>query len=156
MKKIVIGIVCIILVVLLCITFSKNGNIQNEVNNTVNKVENVVNETKNEVTNVANDVLEDDKKENTVSNSNEVVTLEPSVSNNNIYEQNSDVGTTDKKQEAIDLVKAEWGEDSTVSYRCDSVTSNGEYIIAVVSKETTAVKNYFRVNLAQKTVEVDY
>ena len=39
---------------------------------------------------------------------------------------------------------------------CDQVTSNGEYIIAVVSLETASVRNYFRVNLNNKTVEVKY
>ena len=53
-----------------------------------------------------------------------------------VYEENSSVGTTDKKQEAIALVKQKWGEDDTVTFRCDSVSNNGEYIIAVVSKET--------------------
>ena len=64
--------------------------------------------------------------------------------------------TTNKKQEAIDKVKEVWGEDNTVTYRCDSVTNDGEYIIAVVSTETMTVKNYFRVNLEKNTVEVDY
>ena len=73
-----------------------------------------------------------------------------------VYEENSDVGTTDKKQQAIALVKDKWGEDSTVTFRCDSITNDGEYIIAVVSSQTASVKNYFKVNLDTKTVEVDY
>ena len=48
------------------------------------------------------------------------------------------------------------GEDNTVAFRCDSVTGNGEYIIAVISKKTASVKNYFRVNLAHQTVILEY
>ena len=72
------------------------------------------------------------------------------------YNENSQVGTTNKKQEAINLVKEKWGEDSTVSFSCDSVTSNGEYIIAVTSLETATVRNYFRVNLEKKTVTIEF
>ena len=54
------------------------------------------------------------------------------------------------------MVKQEWGEDDTVSFSCDSVTTQGEYIIAVTSLETATVRNYFRVNLENKTVTVEF
>ena len=151
--KIIIAVVLVIgVVIFLCMTLGKN---KPEVNNETN-IENLV----------TNNVVENTSVENEVANNvveNEIIDEEPIIENvtevkpqGTVYESNSDAGTTDKKHQAIGLVKDMWGEDSTVSFRCDSVSPNGEYIIAVVSKETASVKNYFRVNLATKNVEVDY
>ena len=56
----------------------------------------------------------------------------------------------------LKLVKEKWGEDDTVSFTCDSITSDGEYVVAVNSIQKASVLNYFRVNLEKKTVVVDY
>lgn len=151
--KIVIAVVLVVLVIVICcFTFGKNTDKENDLDseNTVtnevveNEDENVVNEIESNT--VENEVVEEEIIEN-------VTEVKPQGT---VYESNSNAGTTDKKQDAIALVKEKWGEDSTVTFRCDSVSSNGEYIIAVVSKETATVKNYFKVNLDTKTVEVDY
>lgn len=154
--KIVIAVVFVVLVIIIfCLTFGKNKDKQdnnvgtenvvtNEVVENESENENVVNETESNT--VENEVVEEEIIEN-------VTEVKPQGT---VYESNSNAGTTDKKQDAIALVKEKWGEDSTVTFRCDSVSSNGEYIIAVVSKESATVKNYFKVNLDTKTVEVDY
>lgn len=151
--KIIIAVVLIILViVILCCTIvgkdKENTNITNETS-----VNNIIED---------NTVIENEVDTNTISNEVEV-DEEPVIENvtelepqGTVYETNSDIGTTDKKQQAIDLVKQKWGEDDTVTFRCDSVNSKGEYVIAVVSKETASVKNYFKVNLNTKLVEIDY
>lgn len=152
-KKVIIVFLIVIVVVVLCCTLGnrkENTNTTNEnlVNNELeeNDVDkNLVNTIKNEVEE------ETETEEKTVIEN--VTKLEPQGT---VYETNSDIGTTDKKQQAIDLVKEKWGEDGTVSFRCDSVNSKGEYVIAVVSKETATVKNYFKVNLNTKSVEIDY
>lgn len=148
--KIVIAVVLVVLVVIICcFTFGKNKE-ENDIENIAtievveNEDENVVNEIESNL--VENEVVEEEIVEN-------VTEVKPQGT---VYESNSNAGTTDKKQDAIALVKEKWGEDSTVTFRCDSVSNNGEYIIAVISKETATVKNYFKVNLATKTVEVDY
>lgn len=154
--KIIIAIIFVVLVIVICcFTFGKNK--KEETANDVAQESIVENENVENVSNVVNEI-----ESNTVEN--EVVEDEEPVVENvtevkeqgTVYESNSDTGTTDRKQDAIALVKEKWGEDSTVTFRCDSVTNNGEYIIAVVSKETASVKNYFKVNLSTKTVEVDY
>ncbi len=150
--KIVIAVVLVILVVIICcFTFGKNKEkVNNETsenvisNEEVENVANIVNEI--DSNSVENEVVEEEIIENVTE-----VKLQGTV-----YESNSNAGTTDKKQDAIALVKEKWGEDPTVTFRCDSVSSNGEYIIAVVSKESATVKNYFKVNLETKIVEVDY
>ena len=130
--------------------------------------ENIIQEeTKIEENIVENEVIEENIIENTVEKTieeniipSETVTTLPEPTtvyqSQEVYESNSDIGTTDKKEQAIELVKQTWGEDSTVTFTCDSVTTEGEYIIAVTSLETATVKNYFRVNLKNKTVNVEY
>lgn len=155
--KIIIAVILVILVVVICcITFGKSNNKKQEIDNEnivsnelVEDLENTANET--EETSLENEVVENEVEEEPVIKN--VTEVKPQGT---VYESNTDTGTTDRKQEAIALVKEKWGEDSTVTFRCDSVSSNGEYIIAVVSKETASVKNYFKVNLTTKTVEVDY
>ena len=157
--KIIISMILIILCIAICyFIFGKNKEkdekylnneiVSNtlkaeEIENTAN-VENVLNEVNSSV--ITNEVEE----EIVVENITEV------KEQGTVYESSTDTGTTDRKQEAIALVKEKWGEDSTVTFRCDSVSNNGEYIIAVVSKDTASVKNYFKVDLVTKTVEVDY
>ena len=162
--KIICVIICIIIVVFLCRTtlFPNNSNdsihsenIDNEVENNVSQ--NVENTSLNENTNTeieSNEQIED-AETNVVEND---LVLNTLVNSNtqSVYESQKDVGTTDKKQEAINMVKNEWGEDDDATFRCDSVTSNGEYIIAVISKNTASVQAYYRVDLETKTVEVDY
>jgi len=153
-EKVVVVIVLVIIAVIIISATLKNDNSKNdEVNETI------TNNSTNIVENVVNESIENKIIENTISN--EVV--EPIIENiikveqqGTVYESGANHGTTDKKQEAINLVKEKWGEDNTVTFRCDSVTSDGEYIIAVVSTKTASVKNYFRVNLAHQTVIVEY
>lgn len=151
--KIFIAIIAIILVVIICIiAFNKKDN-TDEVNS--NTVENVVNTVlENEV---VNDIIDENTAvKNVAQNITETQILETADFSNSVYEDDSDVGTIDKKQEAIDLVKKQWGEDNTVTFSCDSITSDGIYIIAVTSKERAVVLNYFKVNLTDKTVTLDY
>jgi len=107
--------------------------------------------------NIENESTEKNEVENNdLSNNTEINLLENKTDEPTVYEQNQEIEATDKIEQAINLVKKQWGEDSTVTFRCDHVTSNGEYVIAVISKNSASVKNYFKVNLEEKTVEVDY
>lgn len=155
--------VIVILVAIFAIFYSKKNNNENVTD------DNTIFENEIEVENVTeeNIVEENTIEESNIINQENIVTPKPEEiqtyntataieETSAIYEADSDVGTTDKKEEAINLVKEKWGEDDTVNFMCDQVTSNGEYIIAVVSLETASVRNYFRVNLNNKTVEVKY
>ncbi len=166
--KIIIGIICIIILFgVACFATFKLTNKSNPEENTIN--ENTINQTNTNVTNSLDENTVD--LENTVRNETaDNTTTEPTKTPtpvpttvtttvtppNQIYENNSDITTTDKQEQAINLVKAQWGEDSTVTFNCDHVTEKGEYVIAVVSTETASVKSYFIVNLESKTVTVDY
>lgn len=151
--KICIAIIAVILVIVICaVVFNKSEN-TNDVNS--NTVENVTNtEVENEIENttIENATVENTVTEQVVENEQ----LETKDFSNSVYESSSDAGTTNKKEEAINLVKKQWGEDNTVTFTCDSITSDGIYIIAVTSKERAVVLNYFRVDLANQTVTVDY
>ena len=152
--KIVIAVVLIVIVVVvLCCTLGgkkEDTNITNETS--VNSIaeENIVEENEVDTITIENEVENEVDEEPIIEN---VTELEPQGS---VYETNSDIGTTDKKQQAINLVKEKWGQDESVTFRCDSVTTKGEYIIAVVSKNGSGVKNYFKVNLEKKEVEIHY
>lgn len=146
-SKIVIAVLLVIAVILICVFAVPKKDGEEVINNT-QETENVVNEVENKVE--ENTVVENKVEEPVIENKTEV------PEQGKVYEENSDVGTTDKKQQAIALVKDKWGEDSTVTFRCDSITNDGEYIIAVVSSQTASVKNYFKVNLEAGTVEIDY
>ena len=164
LKFIILPLICILVV---GITFFLLFDLRNKVeekNYNVDDIEVVENDyiatTENEVEE-ENEVIENTSKENTndIQNNtieNKVNNQENSQTATSIYEDNTDAGSTNKKEEAINLVKQKWGEDDTVLFRCDSVLNNGEYVVAVISKSTASVKNYFRVNLEKKTVEVDY
>lgn len=161
MKKYSFWIVILVLIaigILACV-LTKNigttetiGNQENEVNNSIETNSNTQNNVNENTTN-SQDIEETDN--NTNATETQVDSSVP-VTNNQVYESDSDFATTDKKQEAINLVKDVWGEDSTVTFRCDSVTADGKYIIAVVSLESASVKNYFKVDLSTKQVDVDY
>ena len=166
MNKKIIGIIVCILLILIVVYYvktSKNGS-QNIVDqNTYNnlKEENIIEEnTIIENTEANDNTINNTIKENTqnVTEVQNAVVQDNIVSSpeKNIYESEKDVSSTNKKQEAINLVKEYWGADDTVTFSCDSVTSKGEYIIAVTSKSTASVSGYFRVNLETKSVEVDY
>ena len=146
-SKIVIAVLLVIAVILICV-FTVPKKDDEEVVNNKQETENIENEVENKVE--ENIVVENKVEEPVIENKTEV------PEQGKVYEENSDVGTTDKKQQAIALVKDKWGEDSTVTFRCDSITNDGEYIIAVVSSQTASVKNYFKVNLEAGTVEIDY
>ena len=56
----------------------------------------------------------------------------------------------------INIVKNKWGEDDSVTFVCDHVTDDGEYIIAVVSNSSAEVLNYFRVNIKDNFATLEY
>ena len=158
-NKIIIGVIVIIVILAVCVfAFEKTTNKKEE--NWVNE-ENIVqeDETLQEENTIQNEVVDNVVDDPVEEPSEETTTLPDPTSvyqSQGVYEGDGDVGTTNKKEEAIALVKQTWGEDSTVTFSCDSVTTDGEYIIAVTSLETATVRNYFRVNLSTKNVTVEY
>ena len=155
--KFIISVIAIICIITITVIYNKiydksqaNSDLQENQN-----IENTVqeDEIKNEISNsieIENNVI----SENVVAE--EIIDVSREDATSAVYEQDNNIGSTDKKQEAINLVKQKWGEDGTVTFRCDSVTNDGEYIIAVVSKSSARVQNYFRVNLENQSVIVDY
>ena len=104
-------------------------------------------------------------EENIVNPGNEAVSNEVTnslensqniVEDDNIVLEQEDKLSTTNQEKAIELVKQYWGEDSTVYFTNEGVNSNGEYTVAVRQKTSTAVKDYFKVNLETKKVEIDY
>lgn len=157
--KIIIAIITIVTIIAIC-TLAFRGQDVDEVSS--NTVENIANIEENENENEVNNELDNDSIENTIENTMiaqnvvENQKLDTKDFSSSVYEDKTEAGTLGKKQEAINLVTEQWGQDDSVTFSCDSITSDGIYIIAVTSKERAVVLNYFRVNLATKTVTVDY
>ena len=161
--KVILAIILVVLVIVLCVTtLTSNNEIADNSSNNVLDTENtdidekVVNENNNntDIEN-KNEVEENIQTKNIIENEIILDTMVNSNTQNNVYESQTDIGSTDKKQQAINLVKEKWGDDDTVTFRCDNI-SDGEYIVAVVSIQTASVQNYFRVNLENQTVTIDY
>lgn len=166
--KVWVPIICVIVV---GITFFmihdmnkriEEGNIPNNITSEQNAIENELEESENII---EENIVEENIVENEVSNEivneikNEVNNKVSNTSKNNVTTNTTFApavpAVTDKKQEAIELVKKEWGADDTVSYVFEYIDEKGEYVIAVKDKSSATVKYYFRVNLETKTVELD-
>lgn len=137
LKFIVLPVICLIVV---GVTFYMIFDIKNKAEEMSYNTENIIEE--------------DELKNNETTEENTVKNTEAPDDGSPV--SSSEEGTTNKKQQAIELVKQEWGEDESVSFRCDTVTSDGEYIIEVITKASATVRNRFRVNLENKTVEIYY
>lgn len=164
--KIIIIVILVVILLGICVFAYTRGNSQtNQESNLLNEenlVQNTVEENitqENEIQEqIVDDPVEDENTNEDVNVTEPVSTTIPDTTyqSQKAYESSDTVGTTDKKEEAINLVKEYWGPDDTVTYRCDSITTNGEYIIAVTSTETATVKGFFRVNLQNRSVTVEF
>ena len=156
--KIILGIIVLGVIIGLCVFYTDTATVDNNGNIATTEKQDVVEDKvakEPEVSNTANEIKEDDS--NDVSKvENVTTTVLAQHTGSNIYETNSDVGSTSEKEKAINMVKQKWGEDDTVSFICDHVTEDGEYMIAVISNSFFEVQNYFRVNLENNTVYLEY
>ena len=97
---------------------------------------------------------------NSLTNTNSSVTsnvtnTNKTTSNTKTEETDKDLDKTDDKDKAIAMVAEEWGEDSSVYYTNEGISS-GYYIVAVRDKSNTSVKMFYKVDLTNHTVEVDW
>lgn len=157
--KIILGIIILAAIIGLCIYSTNNittDENQVDVEVSVDESDKVV-EKDNKLV-VKNEVVEEDEDSSIVSSTNENVTTTVLAQNTGtqIYETSSDVGSTSEKEDAINIVKNKWGEDDSVTFVCDHVTDDGEYIIAVVSNSSAEVLNYFRVNIKDNFATLEY
>lgn len=141
---------------------TSNSNIQEKNENLVN----VANEIKNEVTNTNTST----NKSNNVINTTNTTQSENVVQNNNSIEENNniekeviqessmedEINKEVNSETAIELVKKKWGEaDTSVYYTSEGINDNGEYLVAVRSKESTFIMANFKVNVSTKEVKID-
>lgn len=154
--KIVLPIICVLVVVVtFVLLFDMKGkteqtSAENNVN-TANIISNTnTNTNTNENTNTnTNAVVENNSVENTT-------TVSENTVEDAVMSGKDDRYAEDKQEKAIELVKKKWGEDDTVYFTNESVNSDEEYIVAVRQKSSTAVKNYFKVNIKTGVVTIDY
>lgn len=114
-------------------------------------------------TNVLNTNINTNTNTNTNTNNNNTSKINTSVidtsndnkTNTHTEETTDDLSYTDDKEKAVALVADEWGEDSSVYYTNEGVSS-GYYIVAVRDKSNTSVKMFYKVDVKNETVEVDW
>lgn len=151
--KIIVPIICVIVVI---ITFWMIFDIRDrveEVNYGTNDIE-------------VNKVVESEEvEENVVEEDNTVVEETANTTTNTVLDTNTvneevstddDVYSKNKLDQAKNLVQKAWGEDDKVYFTNEGINSDGLYMVAARDKTSTAVKNYFTVNLETKKVQVDY
>lgn len=150
--KIIVPLICVLVVF---ITFFMLFDIKNKVEDSYygkNSIE--LNEGKDE------EITKNNNDENT-SVENEIVESTTNTVNQNLTKEeevleDEDNYSKSKLDEAKKLVQKEWGEDNTVYFTNEGFNSEGLYMVAVRDKTSTAVKNYFKVNLETKKVMIDY
>lgn len=154
--KYIVPVVCVLVVIItFYMIFDIKAKVEEQNYNTddiaVNEVENEV-KNEAEIENVVEEnTVEEEKIENTVSNT----TSQNTTSKEEVSEE-EDKYSTRKLDEAKALVKKAWGDDNTVYFTNEGLNSEGLYMVAARDKTSTAVKNYFKVNLETKKVQVDY
>ena len=142
-----IVILLVVVIGILACVLTQNVGTTETIGNTENTFA-TTNTNTNTNTNTQNVTNTTEENENTTSENNttnvesqnvtEVV--EQPVTNNQIYESDSDIGTTDKKQEAINLVKDVWGEDNTEK-KIETENENFEELIEKLEAITNKLEN---------------
>lgn len=152
--KIIIAVLILALIILgVFIVTSKNdteqvGNDNNNISQS-NEVKDAVNWIKNEVNNTEKTENED-KVENVINNNEEK--LDDETDNNNKTDEKPSSEEINN-QKAIDMVKNDWGEDSSVTFKIDEQTEDGKYVICVVDKNTTKVLVWYDVDIKNNTIQ---
>lgn len=126
--------------------YGVDTNSSSENTNTIKNNDNNINTTSQE-NNVINN--NSNNTENTIDNN-------TSNSNNNNSQTQEPTGnltnSTEKKEQAIEIVKKEWGEENDVLFDC-YVNNNGDYIVTI-STISGSVISYYKVDLDKKTIEI--
>ncbi len=130
----------------------KNYNvddINNEAENNISNDENSVDNENTNSENVSNSTTNSNSTNNNSSNNSK-------NTNTSVSENKEPVGnltdSTDKKEQAINLVKKNWGDDNTVLFDC-YVNSNDEYIVTV-SSTSGKVISYYKVDLEKGQIDL--
>jgi len=156
--KIIIPLICILIVGIAFYMIFDIKNKVEEVNYGTNDIE--VNEVEEEIKIEAENIIEENEDTNTVKNETSTNTEVTNTTDTNTVQEevsdDEDAYSKNKLDLAKSLVQKSWGEDSTVYFTNEGINSEGLYMVAARDKTSTAVKNYFKVNLDTKKVEVDY
>lgn len=127
--------------------YNYSNNTVNTANKVTNTVVNTINETRTNETST--------NKTSTNKTNTEEKQTSTTKNNNNTEVTTEDLSDSSEKEKAITLVAKEWGEDSSVYFTNEGISS-GLYIVAVRDKSNTSVKMFYKVDLKNNTVEIDW
>ncbi len=135
MKKMVYVLIVIVLIALGIVVAVNLRNGNKEIPSSSENVENdKINNAQNNITNNAqNNITEEDTTIN--------------GENQEQDKNNNEEGLKTDLEKAIDIVKKDWGEDSSVYFAEDGQTRDGEYVICVRDNNTTSAIAWYTVDI---------
>ena len=151
--KIIIGILLVALVIAGIFYLTKGETKETTTNKIVQsqEVKDAINTIKKEAQNVINTVGNNENTDNTVSNTIAENEEEPEVSTS--MPETTTTNELSNNEKAINMVKQEWGTDSSVTFKIDEQNENGKYVIGVVDKKTTKVITWYEVDIRNNTIK---
>lgn len=138
MKKVIIGVVVVILVIIAGVVIAINVGKDKETEPTSAKSENQA------VTNTTNTRNENNVVDNNVTENNEVENN--ATEDNNTENNETEVSGPVDEAKAIEIVKKEWGNTNGYEFAIDYKNNDEEYVIAVRDSNTTRVMGWYVVN----------
>lgn len=142
-KVIVISLIIIVIcaIIMGVIIFIGNDELKETSSQPINQVSQNIEE--DIVNMVQENIVNEIESENVVENT-QVNTMETVDSNN----QTELLPEEPKKAEekAVEIVKKDWGEDSSVKFQVETMDANGDYVVSVRDITTTEAKAFYTVN----------
>ena len=145
-------LICVVILIVLIVLLVKYTKESKETNSYVENTTNIKTENNHQQNNITNVQENIEKEENTQNNLKEENTI---IGKEEVIEEEEETqSSSDNEQEAINLVKKEWGEDDSVYYCIDYVSGN-IYKISIRSNETTKLWAEYTVDMNNKKVTLD-
>lgn len=165
-KKIVIIsliliVICAIIVGVMIVTDNESEEVSSIPTN-----EDFQNELQN-IENIENNIQTNEVEENVVDNENLIQNI---VVENTVTPPQTQPTTTSPttpstetiqeepkkvEEKAIDIVKSDWGADSSVKFQIETMDANGDYVVSVRDSSTTEAKAFYTVNTTTGTFKSD-
>lgn len=140
-------VIFVIVVIVLCLTvylscqiMNKQQDVKHIDGNSLNITNDIGNIMANNI--ITNNEIKIDETKNTVAQNKD---------NNQSTINNIGPDTKEAKEQAIQLVKDDWGDDSSVYYYVDEVKENGKYTVSIRDSQTTSVIVWYEVDLKNNT-----
>lgn len=155
-KIIISSIVVIVFITTIFLVYGINKKAK-EVANRANTVDNESNTIPNDVNENTLNEIENDEIDNTNVNQEQNTDINTSVNNTEAEQEENkteETNITNPEEKAIQLVKKDWGEDSTIKVTFEGIDNDGKYIVGIRDQETTYIKYWYYVDVQKETFTI--